>query len=211
MPSASARRFRPLPDEQQKALAAAVLRRQQISEMISQERNRLRRAHRIMRPDIETHIAFLQQEIEGIDTHIREQISASSTWQDRDTLLRSAPGVGPVVSSVLIALLPELGTMSHRKIAALVGVAPFNRDSGRYRGQRVTYGGRAPVRRALYMAALVGTRYNPVIKAHYQQLVARGKPAKVALVACMRRLLIWLNSMFRDNMPWNPETTPDLA
>ncbi len=210
-----AERIRPevraLPDEQQRLLAALVARRRQLSEMLVQERNRLHTATGPVRADVETHIAFLESRMKATEEQARTVIAASPAWRADDTLFRSVPGVGPVVSATLVAELPELGQLSHKEIAALVGVAPFNCDSGRQRGQRVIWGGRASVRCALYMATLSGVRYNEALRAHYQGLVARGKAKgrasarPVALVAWMRKLLIWLNAMARDRQPWNVE------
>lgn len=194
---------RALPDAEHRALEALVARRRQLSEMLVQERNRLRRAVAVVRPDIEAHIAFLEGRLDDTHTTLRTAIEASATWRVRDELLQSAPGIGPVVSATIVAELPELGRLSSKQVAALVGVAPFNCDSGTMRGRRVIYGGRTTLRCALYMATLSAVRQGAVLKAHYEQLVARGKSKKVALVACMRRLLVWLNAMARDGVHWN--------
>ena len=145
---------------------------------------------------------WLERELGGVESELQRAIEASPVWRARDDLLQTTPGIGPRVSHSLIALLPELGTLKRQQISALVGVAPFNDDSGGRRGVRHIKGGRAAVRTALYMAALVGIRYNPVLKTFYQRLRAKGKPAKVALVACMRKLLTILNAMVRTNTPW---------
>lgn len=204
-----AERLRPearrLPDQARRALAALVARRRQLSDMLQAEKNRLRRADGVVVPDIEAHIAFLSARLDQTTEALRETIEASPLWRTGDDLLQSMPGIGPVVSATLVAELPELGQVSPQEIAALVGVAPFNCDSGQRRGQRAIWGGRASVRRALYMATLGAVRYNPVLRAHYEQLVARGKAKKVALVACMRKLLVWLNAMLRDGQPWNAQ------
>lgn len=194
---------RPLKNQEQQALEALVRRRRQRSEMRTQEM--LRRAAGPIRVDLEAHIAFLQGRIEQTQQALREAIEESPAWRANDDLLQSMPGIGPVVSATLVAELPELGRLCSKEIAALVGIAPFNCDSGRMRGRRAIWGGRAPVRRALYMATLVAVRHNPVLRLHYEQLVGRGKAKKVALVACMRKLLVWLNAMLRDGTPWDAE------
>lgn len=196
---------RPLKSQEQRTLDALVARRRQLAGMLTQEKNRLPRAAGPVRADLEAHIAFLQNRLEKTDRALREAIEQSPAWRVEDDLLRSMPGIGPVVSATLLAELPELGRLSSKEIAALVGVAPFNGDSGRARGRRAIWGGRASVRCALYMAALVGVRHNPVLRLHYEGLLGRGKAKKVALVACMRKLLIWLNAMMRDGAPWNAE------
>jgi transposase len=204
-----AERIRPeprvLPDEAQRALSALVARRRQLSEMLQAERNRLRRAEAVVAEDLELHIAFLEARLDQTNQSLRVAIEQSPLWRVGDELLQSLPGIGPTVSATLLAELPELGRVSAKEIAALVGVAPFNCDSGTLRGRRVIWGGRVSVRCALYMATLVAVRHNPVLRAHYHQLLARGKAKKVALVACMRKVLLWLNAIMRDRQPWNPE------
>lgn len=195
---------RPLPDEACRELQALVTRRQQLVEMVTAEKNRLRQAARRVRPQIEAHVQWLQARLEELDKNLVEFLRASPLWRAKEDLLRSVPGVGPVLSSTLLAGLPELGTLNRRQIAALVGVAPLNRDSGTLRGKRTVGGGRARVRAALYMATLVATRFNPVVKAFYQRLCATGKPKKVALTACMRKLLTILNAMLKHGAPWHP-------
>ena len=153
--------------------------------------------------DLEAHIAFLEDRLDQTGEALRQAIEASPAWRVEDDLLRSMPGVGPAVSATLIADLPELGGLCSKEIAALVGIAPLNCDSGRFRGSRTIWGGRASVRCAL--ARLVAVRHNKVLRLHYEQLLARGKAKKVALVACMRKLLIWLNAMMRDGVPWNAD------
>lgn len=194
---------RPLPDEQQRALDALMLRRRQISEMITAEKNRRAQAGPLIAREIGEHILFLQQRLEKIEGELRERVLQSEAWCLKDRLLQSVPGVGQVLSHTLLAALPELGRLERRKIAALVGVAPFNQDSGKRRGPRAIWGGRADVRQVLYMATLSATRFNPLIRAHYQQLLGRGKLPKVALVACMRKLLTILNSMLQHSRPWD--------
>ena len=195
---------RQMPDDNAQELRALVARRRQVVEMITAEKNRLRMAPRRVRPQVEGHIRWLEDSLEEMDQDLGEFIRSSPLWRAKDKLLRSAPGVGPVLSMTLLAALPELGTPTRGEIAALVGVAPFNRDSGTLRGKRRVWGGRAKVRASLYMATLVAARYNPRIRDFYQRLCAAGKPKKVALAACMRKLLITLNSMLKHTQTWNP-------
>lgn len=193
---------RPLPDEQARVLTALVARRRQLVEMITMERNRLHTERvEVVRKDITVSLGELKAR-QPLERELERTIKTSPMWQESTALLRSMPGVGPVVSATLLAMLPELGTLTSRAIAALVGVAPLARDSGIMRGARRIWGGRAAVRSALYMAALVAARHNPMIRSVYVRLRARGKPAKVALVACMRKLLVILNAMMRDQQPW---------
>jgi len=196
---------RPLPDDAVQALDALLTRRRQLVEMLTAERNRLLVARPAVRPDLQQHIRYLERRLRAADDDLHTAVKASPLWRVKDDLLQSVPGVGRVVSLTLLAELPELGRLSHKEIAALVGVAPLNRDSGILRGKRLIYGGRAPVRAALYMAALVATKCNPVIHGFYQRLRAAGKPAKVALTACMRKLLTILNAIARSGMPWQSE------
>lgn len=193
---------RPLPDEQTQALAALVTRRRQLLEMLQAEKNRLRLTAAPIRRRVQTHITWLKRELAALDKDLTRTIRTSSVWRERDDVLRSVPGVGPVFVSTLFAHLPELGTLSRKQIAALVGVAPFARDSGSLRGRRMIWGGRAPVRAALYMATLVATRYNSVIRTFYQRLCQAGKVKKVALTACMRKLLTILNAMLKTGTVW---------
>lgn len=193
---------RPLPDTATQELAALVARRRQLIEMLTAEKNRLRLATKKVRRNIEAHLRWLEGELLDLDDGLGDVIRSSPVWREQDDLLRSVPGVGPVLSSVLLAHLPELGKLSRKEIAALAGVAPLNRDSGQFRGRRTVWGGRSQVRAALYMAALVATRFNPPIRAFYQRLGAAGKPKKVALTACMRKLLTMLNAMARHQTPW---------
>ena len=195
---------RPLPDEAVEALDALLTRRRQLVEMLTAERNRLLVARPAVRRDLQQHIRFLERRLREADDDLHTAVKASPLWRVKDDLLQSVPGIGQVVSLTLLAELPELGRLSHKEIAALVGVAPLARDSGTLRGKRLVYGGRAPVRAVLYMAALVASKCNPVIRAFYQRLRAAGKPAKVALTACMRKLLVILNAMARSGTPWNP-------
>jgi transposase len=195
---------RPPPDEAVQALDALLTRRRQLVEMLTAERNRLLIARPAVRRDLQRHIRFLERRLREADDDLHIAVKASPLWRGKDDLLQSVPGVGRVVSLTLLAELPELGRLSHKEIAALVGVAPLNRDSGTLRGKRLVYGGRAPVRAALYMAALVASKCNPVIRLFYQRLRAAGKPAKVALTAGMRKLLIILNAIARSGRPWQP-------
>jgi transposase len=194
---------RALPDHQARLLDELVTRRRQVIEMIVAEANRARLLeNRRLKKRIERHRAALQEELSEIEQDLDETIRGTPIWREADDLLKSVPGVGDTLARTLIAELPELGTLDRRKIAALVGVAPFNRDSGRLRGKRAIWGGRASIRAPLYMAALVASRYNPRIATFYKRLRAAGKPAKVALVACMRKLLTILNAILRDRKPW---------
>jgi transposase len=196
----------PLPDTQTQELSALLTRRHQIIEMLTAEKNRLRVTRSdSVRQRVQNHIRWLEQELSGLDRDLDHTIRESPLWREKDNLLRSVPGVGPVVSITLLADLPELGTLSRHQIAALVGVAPLNRDSGRFRGKRMVWGGRGRVRAALYMAALTASRYNPIIKAFYHRLCSAGKARKVVLTACMRKLLIILNSMVKHQQTWAPD------
>ena len=194
---------RPLASQEARSLGELVGRRRQIIEMIGMEANRRRQAaaKRLVKK-IDRHLAFLEKELADVDADIDSGVRASPAWREKENLLTSVPGVGAVTARTLIAELPELGQLDRRKLAALVGVAPLNRDSGTWRGHRMIGGGRTSVRNALYMAALAATRWNPVIRAAYRRLVARGRPKKVALVACLRRLLTILNAVLRDKTPW---------
>jgi transposase len=194
---------RPLPDAATQDLLAQITRRRQLVEMLGAERNRLDLARRPVRQPLQAHIAWLERQLRTLDDDIAAAIRESPVWQAREDLLRSVPGIGPQTARALLAQLPELGHVSHRVVAALVGVAPFARDSGRQRGVRVIRGGRPAVRAPLYMATLTATRYNPRIAAYYQRLVAAGKPKKVALIAAMHKLLTLLNSVVRHNRPWD--------
>lgn len=191
-------------DEQTQLLTALMTRRRQMVEMLTAEKNRQAMAPRKIRPEIRKHIEWLQGRIELMNRQLEEEIRQSPIWREKDAILRSTPGVGPVLSVSLLASVPELGKLNRRSIAALVGVAPFNRDSGVYRGRRKVWGGRAQVRRVLYMGAVTAMRINPVIRAFYQRLIAGGKRPKVALTACMRRLLCILNAMIRSGSRWCP-------
>lgn len=193
---------RPLRDAETQTLTSLVARRHQVMAMLLSEKNRLSAATVAVRPRIEAHIAWLKRELDDLDEGLRKTLRQSPVWREKDDLLRSVPGVGEQLSFTLLAYLPELGTLDRRQIAALVGVAPFNRDSGTLRGKRTVWGGRSRVRAVLYMGALVASRYNPVIRAFYRRLLAAGKPKKLALTACMRKLLLILNSMLKHRSPW---------
>lgn len=195
---------RPLPDAATQTLAALVTRRRQLVEMLTAERNRLGSAPRVLRAEIQAHLTWLQRRLARLDTDLGQAIRTSPVWRVQDDLLRSVPGVGPVLSATLLASLPELGTLNRKAIAALVGVAPLNRDSGTLRGRRRVWGGRAAVRAVLYMGTLVAVRHNPVLRAFSQRLRAVGKLPKVALTACMRKLLTILNAMLKHQTRWNP-------
>ena len=202
---------RPLRDAETQALNSLAARRHQVMTMLVSEKNRLSAATTVaVRPRIEAHIAWLERELDDLDEGLRQTLRQSPVWREKDDLLRTVPGVGEQVSLSLLAYLPELGTLDRRQIAALVGVAPFNRDSGTLRGKRTVWGGRARIRAALYMGALVASRFNPVIRDFYQRLLAAGKPKKLALTACMRKLLIILNSMLKHRSPWC-DLTPAVA
>ncbi len=195
---------RPLPDQEQQLLKAALQRRLQVVKMIGQEKNRLEKTFiPALRQDIEAHLAWLYQRLAQLDRDLDDQIRKSPLWRERDRLLQSIPGIGPVVSQAVMAQLPEGGTLPGKKAVALVGVAPYNRDSGRFRGKRMIRGGRSYLRRMLYMAAVVASRFNPVIRTFYQRLLAAGKPKKLALTACMRKLVLIINAMIKNNQPWN--------
>ena len=197
---------RTIADDQVQELEALLTRRRQLLEMLQAERNRtgqvFGKGKRLVKKSLKSHIAYLERELRMTDTDLGDMIKASPVWRERDELLQSVPGVGPVLSRTLLADLPELGQLSRRAIAKLVGVAPLSRDSGTMRGRRFVQGGRATVRAVLYMAALVATKRNAVIRAFYLRLVAAGKPKKLALVACMRKLLTILNVMVRTTTPW---------
>jgi len=195
--------LRPLPDAEARLLGELVARRRQVIEMIVAEGNRARLLEsRRLKKRIERHRSALQDELSKIDSEIDDAIRGTPIWRENDDLLKSVPGVGNGVARTLLAELPELGSLGRKQIAALVGVAPFNRDSGTLRGKRTVWGGRATIRASLYMAALVASRYNPVIARFYRRLLAAGKPKKLALTACMRKLLIILNAIIREQRPW---------
>lgn len=196
---------RALPDALTQHLSALVERRRQVVQMVTAERNRLQATRSpAVRRHIQAHLEWLIQQLHELEEELRQAIEASPIWQAQRDLLCTVPGIGPTLAAVLLADLPELGTLSAKHLAALVGVAPLNRDSGTHSGHRIVWGGRAAVRAALYMAALVATRYNPLLRAFYLRLVERGKPKKVALTACMHKLLTILNAMVKHQTPWQP-------
>jgi transposase len=204
-----AERVRPevrvLPDDAARLLDALLTRRRQVSGMIVAERNRQGFAPAPLKKSIEKHIRWLQRDLDGVDRDLSKAIQASPVWRAKEALYRSVPGIGPVISRTLIAELPELGRLSRREIGTLVGLAPVARDSGTMKGKRMVFGGRAPVRSALYMAAVVGARHNPVIRTFYLRLRERGKPPKVALIACAHKLLTILNAIAHSGEPWRLE------
>jgi transposase len=200
--------LRPLPSAEVQALRALVTRRRQVSELLVAEQNRLEHAAGAVAAHISAHIVWLKQNLAALEAEAAAAVTASAAWQQQLSWLTSVPGVGPVVATTLLAGVPELGQLRGKQIAALVGVAPFNRDSGTLRGKRSVWGGRAPVRAVLYMAALVGTRYNPVLRAFYQRLLASGKAKKVALTACMHKLLLILNALLRQQTSWDAARLP---
>jgi transposase len=196
-------RVQDLPDEQAQRLKALLTRRRQILEMLVAERNRLALTHPDVQGRLKEHITWLEQELDQLNRDLDHEIRNSSLWHEQDQLLQSVPGVGKVLSTTLLGYLPELGILDRKAIAALVGVAPFNCDSGKFKGKRRVWGGREQVRYALYMAALSATRFNPVIRAFYQRLRQAGKPFKVAITACMHKLLIILNAIMKHQTPWS--------
>jgi transposase len=200
--------IRPLPSKRVREMGSLLSRRRQLIEILTAERNRLSIADEDIRPGIQAHIDWLEEALSDINADLNRRVEESPSWREKDELLKSVPGIGKVVSFTLLIELPELGCLNRRQIAALVGVAPLNRDSGTMRGKRTVWGGRAKLRATLYMAALVATKYNPVISAFYQRLLESGKAKKVALVACMRKLIVILNAMVKSMTPWHPRLGP---
>jgi transposase len=196
---------RAVPDAIAQELRAVLARRRQVVEMLTAERNRRRGTPERVRRPIEAHVAWLQAQLDDLDRDLAALIQASPVWQAKARRLRGVPGVGPVLATTLLAELGELGSLDRKRIAALVGVAPLNRDSGTRRGKRTIWGGRASVRAALYMATVAAVRWNPVVKPFYARLLAAGKPKKVALTACMHKLLLILNAMLRDGTCWEAD------
>ena len=195
--------MRPLPDETTRHLGALVARRRQLLEMLVAERNRRQAADRALHERIDAHLSWLENALAEIEGDLDGMVRDSPVWRAKEELLRSVPGVGPVSARTLLAQLPELGSLTRRQVAALVGVAPFNRDSGKMRGRRTIWAGRAALRACLYMAAVAAARgSNPVIASFYRRLRLAGKPAKLALTACMRKLVVTLNAMLRTNRAW---------
>lgn len=198
---------RPLKDDEAQALTAIITRRRQIVDMITAEKNRLAISHQTVKKDIRETIEWLQKRLEDINNDLSRTVEANNVWKDKIDILQTCKGIGPGNSTTLVCSLPELGTLNRREMAALVGICPYNRDSGTMRGKRTIFGGRASVRAMLYMGTLSAVRYNPVIKAFYERLIKAGKLRKVAIVACMRKLLTILNAMLKNMTPWNPEHT----
>lgn len=186
-------------------LTALLTRRKQVLDMLTMEKNRLVTVRAKMRSEIEAHIQWLSKSLKALDKEIEDFVESMSSWKEKDALLQSVPGVGPVTSATLLGMLPELGHLNRQEIAALVGVAPLNKDSGRKQGRRRVYGGRADVRSVLYMAALAATTFNPIIRKFYARLIKHGKEKKVALTACMRKLLVILNAMMHSNQLWRTQ------
>ena len=201
---------RPLPDADTQQLRALVDRRRQLMDMMSAEQSRLNTSSARIRDAIEYHLTWLRQQVARLDEDLDGMLKASSLWREDDAILQSTPGVGPVLSRTLISQLPELGDLNRKEVAALVGVAPFNRDSGTWRGRRTIWGGRATVRAVLYMSTLVATRYNPVSCEFYERLLVSGKIKKVALIACMRKLLTILNAMIKHQQQWQPRVAKSM-
>ena len=193
---------RPLPDAATQELHAVLLRRRQLLDMLSAEKQRFAHSHGPVRANLRSHIHWLEKSLDDTERQLRQLIEASPLWRVQDQLLQSVPGVGPTLASTLLGLLPELGHLDRRQIAALVGVAPLARDSGTLRGRRTCWGGRAPVRTVLYLCALVAARFNPVLRAFYQRLLDAGKPRRLAVTAVARKLLVILNAMLRDGQHW---------
>jgi transposase len=195
---------RPLPDAATQGLAAVVTRRRQLVDMLTAERNRLSCAPVVLRKELQAHIRWLERRIAGLDTELEHAIRTSPVWRAQEDRLRSVPGIGPIVARPLLAQLPELGTLAPKPLATLVGVAPLTRDSGLFRGRRKVGGGRAAVRAVLYMGTLAAVRFNPVLRPFYQRLRAAGKLPKVALTACMHKLLTILNALLKHQRRWDP-------
>jgi transposase len=204
-----------LATEDQEELRDFLVRHEQLIQMLVAEKSRLLQAQggsrQVLRKKIKAHIRFLERELEMLDSDLDDTLKKSSMWKEKDDLLQSVPGVGKQTSLTLLGLVPELGALNAGEIGALIGVAPFNRDSGKLRGKRHISGGRPRVRAVLYMATLVATRHNAIVKAWYQRLLAAGKPKKVALVACMRKLLVVLNAMMKTKTRWQAQVTPTTA
>lgn len=196
---------RSLRNEDEEQLSALLTRRRQVLDMLTVEKNRLVTVRAKMRQDIEAHVQWLSNSLKELDKEIGDFVEGSPIWKEKDALLQSVPGVGPITSATMLGMLPELGQLNRQQIAALVGVAPMNKDSGRKQGKRRVYGGRADVRSVLYMAAMAAKKYNPVIRKFYERLIQQGKEKKVALTACMRKLLVILNAMMRTNRSWRSE------
>jgi transposase len=195
--------LRQLKDEQTQRLHALNTRRRQLVAMLRSEQNRLTSAPKWTQKEIQTHLKWLKKALEKIDREISDLIKGSPIWREKEAILRSFKGVGPVTSATLLAALPELGTIASKPLSALIGVAPINRDSGQFRGKRAVWGGRDNVRSVLYMATMAAIRFNPVISAFYTRLREAGKPHKVAITACMRKIIVTLNSMIKNHTHWH--------
>jgi len=195
--------LRQLKDEQTQRLQALNTRRSQLVAMLRSEKNRLTSAPKWTQKEIQTHLKWLKKAVEKIDKEISDLIKGSPIWREKEAILRSFKGVGPVTSATLLAALPELGTIGSKPLSALIGVAPLNRDSGQFRGKRAVWGGRDNVRSVLYMATMTAIRFNPVISAFYTRLREAGKPHKVAITACMRKIIVTLNSMIKNQTHWH--------
>jgi transposase len=198
---------RNLPDSQTQDMGTILMRRRQVIAMLTAEKNRLYQAGPAVREHIKEHIAFLERELDDINKELNKMVEANPEWKEKSDIVQSVPGVGPNLTITLLADFPELGSLNRRQTAALVGVAPFNRDSGKMRGKRSVWGGRNTVRNAAYMSTFVAIRYNPLLKAHFEHLKAAGKPFKVAIVACMRKLLCILNTMIKNRTYWHYDVT----
>jgi transposase len=203
--------IRPLKDPETQELAALLTRRRQLTDMLTAEKNRLYSAPKRVRKDIKTHIAWLEKRLKDVNNDLNKAIKQSPVWGEYDEILQSTPGVGPVLSVTLLAALPELGTLNRRQIASLAGVAPFNRDSGKFKGKRAIWGGRAEVRSVLYMSTLAAVRCNPIIRSFYQRLIKAGKKHKVAMTACMRKLLTILNIMMKNRTHWHYQSPSEVV
>lgn len=196
---------RALQTEQEEQLTALLTRRRQVLDMLTMEKNRVVTVRGKMLLEMEAHIQWLSKSLKDLDKEIEDFVEGTPVWKEKDALLQSVPGVGPVTSATMLGMLPELGLLNRQEIAALVGVAPVNKDSGKKQGRRRVYGGRADVRSVLYMAALAAKKFNPVIRKFYERLIQHGKEKKVALTACMRKLLVILNAMMHSQQPWRPQ------
>lgn len=191
-----------LPTEEAKRLGAILMRRRQVVTLLTAEKNRLLQANPAVRERVKNHVTWLKQELSDISKELKQMVQDDPEWKEKDKIIQSVPGVGPILSITLLADFPELGTLNRKQIAALGGVAPFNRDSGKMRGKRTIWGGRGVVRTATYMAAFAAIRCNPLLTSFFNRLVAAGKPRKVALVACMRKLICILNAMLKNRTRW---------
>lgn len=200
----------PIKDQQQQELSALISRRRALVDTVANEKKRRGTALARIRPSIDNHLAWLADAIDAIEAEIDQMTDDNTQWREKRRRLQTIPGVGKIVSAVMVSEMPELGQLNNKQAAALVGTAPFNKDSGNMRGRRVIYGGRATARSALYMAAVTATRWNPPIRDFYLRLIAKGKPFKVAITACMRKLIVYMNAMLRDQVDWQPPISADL-